>query len=146
MEKDFQIRVIRLEDASDIQRISRAISGDGAEIDFKKFIDYKIRHGEQQTCLVAVVDNNVAGYMFSNILHAGFGLRKSAWIVTMGVDPDCMGNGIGLKLANAIFEVYRNKGIKHVYSSVRWDSIDLLSFFKKMGFERSDFINLRKQL
>ncbi|MFO7751267.1 MAG: GNAT family N-acetyltransferase [Desulfobacteraceae bacterium] len=146
MEQDFQIRAIRLEDASDIQRISQAISGDVAEIDFKKFIDHKIRHGEQQTCLVAVVDNNVAGYMFSNILHAGFGLKKSAWIVTMGVDPDCMGNGIGLKLAKAIFEVYRNKGIEHIYSSVMWDSIDLLSFFKKMGFERSDFINLRKQL
>jgi len=36
--------------------------------------------------------------------------------------------------------------VKKIYTSVRWDSTDLLSFFKAVGFERSDFINLRKDL
>jgi hypothetical protein len=29
---------------------------------------------------------------------------------------------------------------------VRWDSTDMLSFFKTLGFDRSNFINLRKVL
>jgi len=57
-----------------------------------------------------------------------------------------MGKGIGLKLAGKICEVYKNKGIKNIYSSVLWDSTDVLSFFKKLGFERSEFINLKKKL
>ena len=146
LEKDLKIRAIRLEDAEDIERISLSISNDVADIDFTKLLDHKIKHGGEEKSLVAEVGGKVAGYMISNTLHAGFGLKKSAWIVTMGVDPEHMGRGIGVKLAEAIFDVYRKKGIKHIYSSVMWDSIDLLSFFKTLGFERSDFINLRKEL
>jgi N-acetylglutamate synthase-like GNAT family acetyltransferase len=57
-----------------------------------------------------------------------------------------MGEGIGAKLAEEIFEIYRAQGIENVYTSVRWDSTDLLSFFKTLGFDRSNFINLRKDL
>ena len=38
------------------------------------------------------------------------------------------------------------KSNKDIYTSVRWDSTDLLSFFKTLGFQRSDFINLHKSL
>ncbi|MFO7600874.1 MAG: GNAT family N-acetyltransferase, partial [Candidatus Desulfacyla sp.] len=69
-----------------------------------------------------------------------------AWIATLGVDPKFMGQGIGKKLAEAILAVYREKGINDIYTTVRWDSVDLLSFFKTLGFDRSNFINLRKDL
>jgi N-acetylglutamate synthase-like GNAT family acetyltransferase len=82
--------------------------------------------------------------MISYILTAGFGETKSAWIATVGVDPDCMGQGIGAEMAQKIFEVYQVAGIENVYTTVRWDSTDLLSFFKTLGFDRSAFINLRK--
>jgi N-acetylglutamate synthase-like GNAT family acetyltransferase len=55
-----------------------------------------------------------------------------------------MGQGIGASLAKEIFSYYRDIGIENVYTSVRWDSTDLLSFFKTLGFDRSNFINLRK--
>jgi N-acetylglutamate synthase-like GNAT family acetyltransferase len=73
-------------------------------------------------------------------------MARSAWIATMGVDPDFMGQGIGARLAKEIFAFYRAKGIDNVYTSVRWDSTDMLSFFKTLGFDRSNFINLRKVL
>jgi N-acetylglutamate synthase-like GNAT family acetyltransferase len=71
-------------------------------------------------------------------------MPKSAWIATLGVDPTCMGQGIGESLAKEIFSYYKGQGIENVYTSVRWDSTDLLSFFKTLGFDRSNFINLRK--
>jgi len=82
--------------------------------------------------------------MISYILTAGFGMAKSAWIATLGVDPNCMGQGIGASLAEEIFKYYKSQGIENVYTSVRWDSTDMLSFFKTLGFDRSNFINLRK--
>jgi hypothetical protein len=57
-----------------------------------------------------------------------------------------MGQEIGASLAKEIFEYYKAHGIDNVYTSVRWDSTDLLSFFKTLGFDRSNFINLRKVL
>ena len=64
----------------------------------------------------------------------------------VGVDPKYMGQGIGDRLAQEVFNFFKVKGIKDIYTSVRWDSTDLLSFFKRLGFDRSNFINLRKHL
>ncbi|MEW5760309.1 MAG: GNAT family N-acetyltransferase, partial [Candidatus Thermoplasmatota archaeon] len=65
-------------------------------------------------------------------------------IEILGVEPDYMGRGIGRKLGKAILKIFKDNGIKIVYTAVRWDSGDLLSFFKNLGFERSDFINLER--
>jgi N-acetylglutamate synthase-like GNAT family acetyltransferase len=57
-----------------------------------------------------------------------------------------MGQDIGATLAEEILNYYKAQGVENVYTSVRWDSTDLLSFFKTLGFDRSNFINLRKVL
>jgi ribosomal protein S18 acetylase RimI-like enzyme len=146
VEDTVNIRGITLKDAGAIQNIRKAISEDDADVDFSKIIEQQISEGADKSSLVAQIDGDVVGYMISTSLMAGFGIKKSAWIMAIGVHPDFMGQGIGLKLANRICEIYKDKGIKHIYSSVLWDSTDVLSFFKKLGFERSDFINLKKKL
>ena len=146
MEDTVKIREITLKDAEAIQNIRRAISEDDAEVNFVKIIEQQISEGADKSSLVAQINGDVVGYMISTSLYAGFGIKQSAWIMAIGVHPDFMGQGIGLALANKICEIYKNKGVKHIYSSVLWDSTDVLSFFKKLGFERSDFINLKKKL
>jgi len=95
---------------------------------------------------VAELDGTVAGFMISYIMTLGFGIEKSAWIATLGVNPKYMGQGIGAQLSREVFKFYQAEGVHNVYTSVRWDSTDLLSFFKTLGFDRSNFINLRKVL
>lgn len=139
------IRTIRIEDAEEISRIQAAITKETQDIDFKRIIQEQLRRDEDAS-FVAEIDGKVAGYMISYIVYGGYGLEKSAWIATLGVHPRYMGQGIGKRLAEEIFEVYNKKGIKNVLTSVRWDSTDLLSFFKTLGFDRSEFINLRKEI
>ncbi len=140
------IREITLEDAKPIQLIRRAISEEDSSVDFEKFIAQQLSEGSCRSSLVAEINGRVVGYMISTVLYAGFGIKKSAWIMAIGVHPDFMGQGIGLELARKTCDIYREKGIKNLYSSVLWDSTDVLSFFKKLGFERSEFINLKKRL
>ena len=95
---------------------------------------------------VAEYQGEIVGYMITYLLSGGFGMDKSAWIADVGVEPKFMGQGIGKALANEIFKFYSDKKIKNIYTSVRWDSTDMLSFFKTLGFDRSNFINLRREM
>jgi len=138
-----EIRRLRKEDSVEISRIYSAITMKPANEDFKRVVeDHSTRDNE--ACFVAELQGKVVGFMISYILTAGFGEAKSAWIATLGVDPHFMGQGIGASLAKEIFAFYKTEGIENVYTSVRWDSTDMLSFFKTLGFDRSNFINLRK--
>lgn len=139
------IRRVKVEDADEMTRIQDAITKTPTKIDFKQVIEEQVRKNEDAS-FVAEIDGKVAGYMISYIVYGGFGLEKSAWIATLGVDTKFMGQGIGKRLAEEIFRVYQDKGIQHIFTSVRWDSVDLLSFFKTLGFDRSNFVNLKKEL
>jgi ribosomal protein S18 acetylase RimI-like enzyme len=140
-----QIRHLQKNDADDISRIYADITMKPVDPDFKRVVEEHAQR-EDQACFVAEQDGAVVGFMISYILTAGFGMPKSAWIATLGVDPNCMGRSIGASLAKEIMNYYQAQGVENVYTSVRWDSTDLLSFFKTLGFDRSNFINLRKVL
>lgn len=143
--ENIRIRELQETDAADIAGIYSSIVRKPVDVDFKTLIEKHAR-SENDICFVAELDTRVIGFMISYILTFGFGIEKSAWIATLGVDPEYMGQGLGDQLAREIFKLYKRMGISRVYTSVRWDSTDLLSFFKIQGFDRSHFINLKKEL
>ena len=98
------IREIRAEDAEDISRIQATITKSPPTIDFRHIIEEQVGNFENAS-FVAEVDDHVVGYMISYILLGGFGLEKSAWISTLGVDPRFMGQGIGKRLADDILKI-----------------------------------------
>ena len=139
------IRRLQPGDADEISRIYGAITQKPIQADFKKLVqEHALR--TEDACFVAELDGQVVGFMVSYIMTLGFGIEKSAWIATLGVNPRHMVQGVGAELAREVFRYYKAEGIHNVYTSVRWDSTDLLSFFKTLGFDRSNFINLRKVL
>jgi GNAT superfamily N-acetyltransferase len=140
---EVKVRKIRKEDTPQIAKIARAIDRTAPAVDFKRILDPRLRTSSDAN-FVAEVDGRVVGYMIGTVSSGSFGADKCAWIVLFGVDPKFMGQGIGKKLAEGIFEFYRKRGIKHVLTTVKWDSTDILSFFKTLGFDRSEFINLHK--
>ncbi len=139
------IRKLQKKDADEVSRIYAAITMQPVDPDFKRVVEEHASR-DDEACFVAERDGKVVGFMISYILTAGFGMPKSAWIATLGVDTNCMGQSIGATLAEEILNHYKAQGIENVYTSVRWDSTDLLSFFKTLGFDRSNFINLRRVL
>ncbi len=137
------IRRVKIGDSEDIARIYASIVKRYEEIDFNRIIREQVRNTGMAN-LVAELMGKVVGFIVSYTLSGGFGIDKSAWIAMVGVDPKFMGKGIGKNLAEEVFRFYRDQGINNIYTSVRWDSTDLLSFFKTLKFDRSDFINLSK--
>lgn len=140
------VRRIQPKDAEDVSNIYVSITQHTVNDKIHRLIKEHVCNGENDACIVAELHGRIVGFMFSYILPFSFGTEKSAWIATMGVDPKHMGQGIGARLAEEILKIYRSKGVSNVHTSVCWDATDVLSFFKILGFDRSDFINLKKPL
>jgi len=95
---------------------------------------------------VAEKEGRVVGFIIGEMKGEGFGLEKSGWLEVIMVHPRHMGTGIGYAMARKLFDYFRRKGIRDVHTSVLWDAVDMLSFFKSLGFDRSTFINLIKHV
>ncbi len=135
-------RKLKIEDAKAINEIHSLITHKKTNMDFSKIIREHVQKEGHEAHFVTEYNGKVVGFMISYFLPLGFESEKSAYIATMGVHPKYMGMGVGVKMAKEIFEFYKSKGISHVYTSARWDSSDILSFCKTIGFEKSEFINL----
>jgi ribosomal protein S18 acetylase RimI-like enzyme len=139
------IRGLNAADTDEIIRIYKAITQQSGDIDLAQVIaDRALRNSD--ACFVAEHEGRLVGFIVSYELTGSFGIQQSAWIPTFGVDPDFMGLGIGRKLAEAVFNYYKGKGVENVHTSVRWFDTDVLSFLRTLGFDRSEFINLQKRL
>jgi ribosomal protein S18 acetylase RimI-like enzyme len=95
-----------------------------------------------KTCIVAEKDSKVVGFIVGGIKEWGFGVERSGWMDMIEVDPKLMGEGIGSKLGESLIKYFKDKKIKKIYTTVQWDSGDLITFFKSIGFDKSSFMNL----
>jgi ribosomal protein S18 acetylase RimI-like enzyme len=138
------IRTLKNEDSEAVSRIYHSIVKHTEKIDFRRIIEEQVHTASGASSFAAELNGEVVGFIISYILSGGFGIDKGAWIATICVDPKFMGKGIGKGMATEMFNYYKANGISNIYTSVRWDSTDLLSFFKALSFDRSNFINLRK--
>lgn len=140
-----KIRPLKTEDIEEVAKIQEAITKQRVTRNWRKIVERYITNNPE-TCLVAELKGKAAGFVLGDIKDWGFGVVRSGWIEVIGVNPHDMGKGIGRKLGLALLKNFKNNGVKRVFTAVQWDSGDLLAFFKSIGFNRSNFINLEKKL
>ncbi len=145
MIEHMEIRPLGKEDIDEVVRIHHVITGKPTPAVVRELLR-KSLDDRSSAAFVAVLDGHVVGFMMGVFKRGAFGLDHSFWIEMMGVDPKYMGSGIGQAIGTKVFEFCKDQGVHDVYTTVRWDSVDLLSFFKTLGFDRSNFINLKKSL
>ncbi len=135
------IRKLKKEDARDVNRINAMITKKPAKDEFKRMVE-ELAESAGNMSYVAEYQRKVVGSMATYLLSSGFGIEESAWIANLGVEPKFMGQWKGKALASEILKLYSEKNI---CAWVRWDSMEMLSFFKTLGFDGSNFINLRRE-
>jgi N-acetylglutamate synthase-like GNAT family acetyltransferase len=143
--KETIIRTIEEQDIPGLLQIQRSITHKKNDIKAQKVFQEQLNRPDR-IGLIAIINNQVAGYILSEVKNGDFGLDRSLWVVNFGVNPKYMGEGIGQSLAERLFDYCRSHDVHEVYSVVSWDAVDLLSFFKSLGFDRSNLINLEKRL
>ncbi len=140
-----EVRKMREKDIPATTKIREVITKKKVPKFWEKEIALRLLEYENQ-CYVALIGKKVVGFVIGEAKTLDFGVNKSGWLVDVGVHPDYMGQGIGEKLGNAMLKGFENEGITEIYTAVKWDATDLLSFFKSIGFERSEFINLERRM
>jgi ribosomal protein S18 acetylase RimI-like enzyme len=145
MAKELKTWKVRSEDVPQIIAIQEAIIKKRVSRKWIQMVEDHLRKHEG-VGFVASKDGQVVGFMIGEVKGEGFGLEQSGWIEVVGVHPSQMGIGIGQALAERLFDFFRKRRVRDVYTAVRWDAVDMLSFFKSVGFDRSTFINLIKRL
>ncbi|MDI6707601.1 MAG: GNAT family N-acetyltransferase [Candidatus Thermoplasmatota archaeon] len=142
---EIKIRALKKSDIDAIAKIQEAITKKKVPKYWaERVIDYIKK--TPKACLAAEYTGKIVGFIIGDIKTWGFGIERSGWIELVGVAPEFMGRGVGKKLGKTLIQHFEKEGIKEVYTTVRWDSGDLLAFFKSIGFTRSNFINLEKRL
>ncbi len=138
---DYTIRSMKLDDIEAIVGIQEAILNKKATAKWRKALAHYVNK-DPKACLVAVKKGKPIGFMIGDIKIWGFGLRQSGWIEIIGIHPKQMGTGVGHALGKRLITYFKTMKVDGVYTDVRWDWGDLLSFFKSIGFEHSGFLNL----
>ena len=143
--RGIETRQIKTEDVPQIIAIQQAIIKKKVSRRWVQMVENHLRR-QDAVGFVATRDNKVIGFVIGEVKGEGFGLEQSGWIEVVGVHPSQMGVGIGHALSHRLFQYFKKKSIRDVYTAVRWDAVDMLSFFKSIGFDRSEFINLIRHL
>jgi ribosomal protein S18 acetylase RimI-like enzyme len=143
--KTIKVRKLDVKDLPQVIKIQEAITRSKISPKRKAILMEHIRK-KDNIDLGAFIEGRAVGFVISEIMSNSFGIDQAGWIKNMGVDSKYMGEGIGQTLAKHLFEAYKKRKIFELYTAAQWDAVDLLSFFKLIGFDRSNFINLRKKL
>ncbi|MFH1059718.1 MAG: GNAT family N-acetyltransferase [Pseudomonadota bacterium] len=137
-----KLRRMSSQDVEQVVRIQKSITRQPVSDRWRGMVACHVDH-DDMVGFVAEVDGKLVGFVIGEIKVGGFGSEVTGWIEMVGVNPDQMGGGVGRALAQALFDYFLAQGVPDICTAVRWDSGDMLAFFKNLGFDRSPFINLQ---
>lgn len=136
-----RVRQMRRGDIRAAAEINRAITRRRASARWTTMVQ-RLTDRNPGECLVAEQGGRVIGFILGEMKDFAFGAERSGWIEVLGVHPRHMGRGVGKLLGSRLLAIFRKRGASRVFTAVRWDSGDLLAFFRSIGFDRSAFIIL----
>jgi len=140
-----QIKNITEEDMDRLLAIQESLIKKQVRSSWKKAVTQYLE-SSPESCLGAFIDGKLVGFIIGSIKTIGFGLERSGWIEYLGVDPEYARQGVGKRLGRALIRHFRNQKVNSVHTNVRWDSGALLPFFKAIGFDRSQHLDLEYRL
>ncbi len=142
---EVSVRSVGESDVPEMVRIEREITSSAQIGPLERILREHIRHGDPDLLLGADAEGRLVGFLVGEIRPWEFGEEEEvAWIKVVGVDPKYQGQGIGKRLGEAFLRNLRAKGIKKVRTLVAWDAGDVITYFKALGFDRSNFIALER--
>lgn len=129
------VRNLRADDLDALVAIDAASVGRRRD----RFLASKLKQAFADTgiaaSLVAESDDHVVGFALARVYYGEFGVIEPAAVLdVVGVHPDYRGRRVASALIDQLRMNLLGLGIPTLQTEVRWDSGDLIAFFRSEGF------------
>jgi ribosomal protein S18 acetylase RimI-like enzyme len=114
-----------------------------ADIPEKEMVASQLR-GPLNLSFIAEYDGFMVGFVLAALIHAGFPMTGMGVVYLIEVSPDYQKGGIGKMLIEALEEYCKTKGINTIRACVHADDNNMIKYFTKAGFCRSNVLNFDK--
>ncbi len=95
---------------------------------------------ESGLSFVAQEDDEIAGFIFAQMVEHIYNIPKLVWVENLGVHPSMRRQGIGYRLLEKVALTGRERGARAVHSSIMPHNKRSIMLHKKLSF----FIDARK--
>lgn len=139
-----------MEDVNFILKIQQELK-EKSGLDFfcdKMFIDLlsEIQSSGSLFGRIAYLGDEPVGFVFGDTRPKWYSGPECGWLISIFVLPEYRRQGIGRRLIVEFFDKVRELGLRKVCVAVEFTNEETLAFLRKMGFKRSKFIHLEKQI
>ena len=94
--------------------------------------------GPLDLSFVAEANGKAVGFIWSRLAYVGIPISEVGLIYVLAIDPDYQKRGIAGNLVNALIKRCRDRGVGTVRAVINERHWELLNYFQKLGFSRSE--------
>ena len=134
-----EIRIFRNSDEQDVLKLWKNSNLVVPWNDPQKDIQRKLKAQPELFLVGCIKDKVIATVMAGYDGHRG-------WIYYLAVDPEYRRLNIGRKMMNKAEELLRNKGCAKINLQVRTSNLDVIKFYRQIGFKEDDVVSFGKRL
>jgi ribosomal protein S18 acetylase RimI-like enzyme len=100
--------------------------------------------GRNDLSFIATFEGHLVGFILAQIEYMGIPIKEVCVIHAVAVEPKYQEQGIGTLLINELKSACDSKGIPTMRAFISENDPKLMNYFERLGFHRSDIINLEK--
>ena len=101
--------------------------------------------GRRDLSFIAEFEGHLVGFILARIEYLGIPIKEVCVIHAIAVEPKYQRQGIGSLLINKLKITCDSKRILTMRAFVSQNDSKLLNYFERLGFHRSDIINLEQR-
>lgn len=129
------VRAMKEDDLPGIVAIDRRITDRDRSTYFRERLVEALYESDVRVSLVAERDGLLVGFIMARVDLGEFGrFEPIAVLDTIGVDPDCRGQGVGRALLSQLLVNLSTLRIEQVRTEIDWRDRELLGFLDHCGF------------
>ncbi|MBM4355785.1 MAG: GNAT family N-acetyltransferase [Deltaproteobacteria bacterium] len=136
-----EVRSMELDDVANVfhlgEKLFTATSVPNLYRTWDEFEVVNLYQTDTDTCLVAEVDEVLAGFALGTVIEKNRSSWTYGYLVWLGVDPKFQRFGVASRLFRRFHELMLEQGARIIMVDTEMDNVPALRFFRKMGFNNA---------